>query len=403
MEAKRTKEAANGDRGSRSIKSAVPSSVREVNRSIVLNLVRVHQPIPRVELSDRTGIFRSSVSAIVDELVGEGLLIEERAQPKGRGRVPVNLYLNRAGYRVLGVSIRPFQTQLAVSGLMGEIEASTSFPTPRQPETLLKELVRAIKDLRIDRAKGFREVGISVPGMVNAATGEILTVPSLPGYAGFPIAQRIGELVGVPTSAENDCNLAALAEMWLNEAEVTGVDDFVYLQIGDVGVGAGLIIHQELYSGHDRTWVGEFGHMIVEPNGAPCSCGRRGCWEQYVTDRATWNRYDADTSYTPARFEGLIQAARSGDAKAARAFRTTAEWLSLGLSNILMSLNPQRIVLAGEITRVWDLVEQTVETAHACDRIRLHVYPARFAPEVLALQGSVVLALRSVFAGPKLG
>jgi predicted NBD/HSP70 family sugar kinase len=380
--------------------SAIPSSVREINRAIVLNLVRIHQPISRVELSARTGIFRSSVSAIVDELASEGLLIEEQSKPKGRGRVPVNLYLNSAGYRVLGISIRPFETLMAVSGLNGEIESKTSFRTPAEPKTLLKELV---KSLPAKPTNGFREVGISIPGMVNAATGQILTIPSLPRYADFPIASELAALLGVPASAENDCNLAALAEMWLNEAEVAGVDDFAYVQIGDVGVGAGLIIHKELYGGHDGTWVGEFGHMIVETNGTTCSCGRRGCWEQYVTDSATWSRYNPDAPYTRQRFQELITAARNGNAKAVQAFRTTAEWLSLGLSNIQMSLNPQRIVLAGEITQVWGLIEQTVESAHTTGRIRLHIYPARFAPEVLALHGSVILALRGVFAGPKLG
>src|SRR3954447_22583825 len=91
--------------GTKQIHTATPSSVRDVNRSIVLNLVRLYQPISRVDLSNRTGIFRSSVSAIVDELVNDGLLLEKRAQPSGRGRVPVDLSLNPNGFRVLGVSI----------------------------------------------------------------------------------------------------------------------------------------------------------------------------------------------------------------------------------------------------------------------------------------------------------
>ncbi|HTM48243.1 MAG TPA: ROK family transcriptional regulator [Bryobacteraceae bacterium] len=393
---------AKGVRNGRAIKSATPASVRDVNRSIILSLIRVHEPISRVELSDRTGIFRSSVSAIVDELVGESLVIEQRATPKGRGRVPVNLFLNPKGFRVLGISIRPFQTSVAASGLTGGFEETVSFATPREPAGLLKELGKAVRGIGWP-GNGFHEIGISVPGMVNAETGEILTVPSLREYADFPIAREVSSLLGAPASAENDCNLAALAEMWLNESEVAGVHDFVLVQIGDVGVGAGLIIGNELYGGHDHTWVGEFGHMIVQPDGKQCSCGRRGCWELYVSDRATWNRYDADKPYSPDRIEDLIRLAAGGDATARRALGATAEYLSLGITNIVMGLNPQRIVLAGEITKAWGLIGQTVESAYAPDRIRFQVYPARFGPEALALRGSVILALRRVFAPPKLG
>jgi predicted NBD/HSP70 family sugar kinase/biotin operon repressor len=374
-----------------------------VNRSIVLNLVRLHQPISRVDLSERTGIFRSSISEIVEELLGDGLLVEERAIPKGRGRVPVHLFLNPNGFGVLGISIRRFHTLIASSGLTGAIESTVSFPTPREPAAFLKELAKTVKRIRDDTGKVFQQVGISVPGLVSADIGEIRMTPSLPRYSGFPIAREIGELVGAPAAAENDCNVGALAELWLNESEIAGVRDFVLVEIGDVGVGAGLILNGELYGGHDRTWVGEFGHMVVDPSGPPCGCGRHGCWELYITDQATWNRFAPDTEFRPARFEGLVELARNGDARAMRALRTTAEYLSLGLSNIVMGLNPERVILSGEITKVWGLVHQTIEGAYGDGGVRMTVHPARFNPDVLGLQGALVLALRKVFAPPKLG
>lgn len=384
------------------INGATPSTARQINRSIVLNLVRIHQPISRIELSNRTGIFRSNVSAIVDELVSDGLLIEQRAVPKGPGRVPVNLFLNPDGFRVLGISIRTFQTRVASSGLTGQIDTTVSFPTPHHPAAFVKELAKAIRRIRSESKNGFQEVGISVPGLVNADTGKVLIIPSLPGYSDSPLAEDVSALAGVPASAENDCNTAALAELWFNESEVAGLHDFVYVQVGDVGLGAGLIINSELYRGHDRKWVGEFGHMIIDPSGPVCECGRRGCWELYVSDRATWARYDANTKFTSARFEGLIQLAMEGDTRAAHAFRTTAGYLSLGLSNIVFALNPQTVVLAGEITKVWGLIQHTVELTHSSGSVKIHVYPARYNPDMLALQGAVVMALQKVFAPPRL-
>jgi len=390
-------------RKSKPIHTATPSSVRDVNRSIILNLVRLHQPISRVDLSNRTGIFRSSVSAIVDDLVRDRLLIEERAIPKGRGRVPVNLYLNPGGFSVLAVSIRAFHTKVAAAGLTGEIQSTVSFPTPQDPAQLVKEVARAVKRLRSESEYEWQQAGISVPGMVNRNTGEILMVPSLPHYAGFPIAPEISELVGADATAENDTNAGALAELWFHENEVAGIRDLVFVEVGEIGVGAGLIIQGELYGGHDNTWVGEFGHMIVHPSGPPCNCGRRGCWELYTCDRATWQRYDANTEFSTERFDELIELARRGDARAVKAFRATAEYLSLGISNIVFGLNPSRVVVAGEITKLWGLIQHTVESTWSAGRVQLHLYPARFVPEVLSLQGAVVLALQRAFAGPKLG
>ena len=385
------------------INTATPSSVRDVNRSIILNLVRLYQPISRVDLSNRTGIFRSSVSAIVDDLVRDHLLIEERAIPKGRGRVPVNLFLNPSGFSVLAVSIRAFQTKVAAAGLTGELQTTVSFPTPLDPAQLIKEIAKAIKRIRSEASYEWQQVGISVPGLVNRDTGEILMVPSLPDYAGFPIAPEIAALAGADATAENDTNAAALAELWLHESEVAGIRDLVFVEVGEIGVGAGLIIHGDLYGGHDNTWVGEFGHMIIDPAGPPCNCGRRGCWELYTCDRATWQRYDPHTEFSTERFEQLIQLAQSGDARAVRAFRATAEYLSLGISNIVFGLNPRRVVVAGEITKLWGLIQHTVESTWSAGRVQLHLYPARFVPEVLSLQGAVVLALQHAFAVPKLG
>jgi predicted NBD/HSP70 family sugar kinase len=377
---------AKGKNGASSqITTATPSTVRDV------------------DLSNRTGIFRSSVSAIVDDLVQDGLLIEERAVPKGRGRVPVNLFLNPNGFCVLGVSIRAFKTRVAAAGLTGEIQSSVSFATPQDPATWIKEFAKALKRVRNESGDPFKQVGISVPGMVNRETGEILMAPALPQFAGFRVAGEVSQVTGVEAIAENDSNLGALAELWLHETEMAGVRDLVFVEVGELGVGAGLMIRGDLYTGHDHTWVGEFGHMIIDPSGPPCNCGRRGCWELYVCDRATWHRYDPNTEYTAERFDHLIQLAQAGDARAIRALRATAEYLSLGISNIVLGLNPQRVVVAGEIAKVWGLIQHTAESAYSAGRVPLHLYPARFAPEVLSMQGAIVLALRRAFAAPKLG
>ena len=385
------------------IQSATPATIRRVNRSIILNLVRLQQPISRIQLSRRTGIFRSSVSAIVDELLRDDLLIEQPTSPKGRGRAPVHLFLNPNGFRVLGISVRRFQTQLSSCGLSGQIGHRVAFRTPDTPTSFLKHLARAVQQIRHRNGASFQEVGISVPGLVNSETGTILLLPSLPNYTGFEIASEVRGLVGSPVSVDNDCNTWALAELWLHEKNAAGLRDFVLLEIADVGVGSGVILNGELYGGHDHTWVGEFGHMIIDPAGPKCSCGRRGCWELYVSDRATWQRYAPRQEFTPARFDRLIALACKGDQKAVKVFLRTAKYLSLGLSNIIFCLNPQRVVVAGRITQVWNWIHPTVETAFSSAKVKISVHPAQSTIDELSLLGAVTLALRKAFAAPKMG
>lgn len=116
------------------IRTATPSSVRAVNRSIMLELIRRHHPISRADLARLTGVFRSSVSDIIDELVAEGLVVEKRvASNHSRGRVPMNLRLNETGYQVLGLNIRPSYCQLAYAGMGGRVQKSLIFETPTSP------------------------------------------------------------------------------------------------------------------------------------------------------------------------------------------------------------------------------------------------------------------------------
>jgi len=391
----------------RRVHPAKPATVRHVNRSIVLNLVRQHQPISRARLAELMGIYRSSISDIVEELREQKALVERLSSPIGRGRVPIQLYLNPNGYRVLGVSVRPFHSFVATAGLDGKIDRTTSFRTPKKPALLMRELVRTVEHLKATDPRpgmtAFQQVGMGVPGMVNAATGVISLIPSLPEYAGFAAAEEVERQLGLPALVDNDCNVAALGELWLNPAEIAQLQDFVFLEIGDVGVGAGIVLGGSLYQGHDSTWAGEFGHMTVDPEGPECRCGRRGCWERYVCDEATWNRFDPTRPYSPAGFAELIQSAAARDSRALKALRLTAEYISLGIANIVCGLNPQMVLVSGEITKVWTLVEDIVRARWALPSLAIRVRPALMPLDQLSVQGAVALALKRAFGAPKLG
>jgi len=385
--------------------TATTGSVRDINRSILLNLVRSEQPISRADLSRRTGMFRSNVSAIIDELVDEGMLTEERPLHAGRGRVPTHLRLNDSAYPIVGVYVQPATTLVAFAGLNGAFHKTWSFPTIQQPVLFVQELRRTIskiqREMRVERLRG---IGIAFPGFVNAKTGRVKFSPGLPEFSGYSLRDEMQRKIGVPVCADNDSNLGALSELWLRKAsERERPSDFVFISIGESGVGSGAVLDGKLYRGHDSEFAVEFGHMIIDPKGDKCSCGRSGCWERYIRNKATWKRYKPKAAFHKERFVEFVQAARSGDPAAMAALRETASYIALGVSNIAFALNPGELILAGEITDAWDVIREPVEAAFQSLRAGTVLRRARLERELPHLHGAICLVLNDVFAKPVLG
>jgi predicted NBD/HSP70 family sugar kinase len=390
------------------INTATPSSVRAVNRSIILGLIRRRQPVSRADLARLTGIFRSSVSDIVDELLEESLLTEERSAPSQRGRVPMSLTLNDAGYRVIGLNIRPAYCQAAAAGLSGTIQQDLIFDTPVSPKRLVRSIGGAIERLRKERPSKttpeFQQIGIAVPGHVDVHTGDIIWTPTHPELNGFPLAAELAAECGIGAVADNDCNAGALSELWLAAGDNSRANsDFAFLNVSDFGTGAGAVLNGEIYRGHDSRFAAEVGHMIVDQSGPLCRCGRHGCLELYVSNEATWRRAHPRLPFTLEGFSKLLDEARQGNARAVEAFRETARYLSVGVSNIGFAFNPAEIIVAGRITAIWDLLRDEVAARNSSPHLRYSLRPAHLSADDSLLHGAVCLALHDTFARPKFG
>ena len=387
--------------------TASPSTIRDINRSILLNLIRLHQPVSRARLAVMTGMFRSSISDIVKELVDAGLLIEKRATPEGRGRVPVMLSLNDRGFEVIGVSVRFDQTTVAVAGLTGKAGERLSFATPQAPAELVTQIAAAAAKLSAgggeQRSRSIQQIGVSLPGLVDANSGRVRWLPSFPAYSNFDLASALKQELGASVAVDNDANLAALAEVTIAQSEHDALRDFVFLDLGAEGVGGGMILNGELYRGHDATLAAEFGHMVIEANGLECSCGRKGCWEMYVSDRATLRRYAEMTGMPAKSYSQFLQAAIAGDPVAQSCLESTARYIAIGLTNIAFAINPAAIVVSGRIRDAWQAVSPVVEEAFAATRLSLPVRRSRQTSEELFLQGAILLALDRAFSQPDVG
>lgn len=340
----------------------------------------------------------SNVSSVVDELIEEALVTERAGVPAGRGRVPLLLKLNDA-YPLFAVNLRSARMTVALAGLSGTLRDKYSQRSPQNPGdfvTAVNKIIRLLAERNGVRLKQARNIGVSVPGLVDSGSGEVLTLPFFPKYARFPLAGEIECLLGIPATIENDCNLAAMALLWQGEAEGY-LSNFVLVDAGDVGLGAGIVMNRELYRGHDRRFAAEFGHMVVDPNGTLCRCGRRGCLELYSTDRATWRRLTGSDNLDNTKFEELIETAERGDEDAIRVFREAEEYLAIAIANIACTLNPNVILVSGRITRVPGSVRRIQASVNA-SMFKAEVRAAALPSDELFLRGAICLASERLFS-----
>lgn len=206
-------------------------------------------------------------------------------------------------------------------------------------------------------AKGV-EIGMSVPGLVDQANGKIFHIPYF-DWRDWDIADRLEKATGSKVTVENDANATALAELWFGDERIKKSDTFVMVLVGE-GIGTGIIFDGQVYRG-EKGAGGEFGHMIAGDN-APveCSCGSRECWEAYASEKAFIARYkdrlrNGDLKQNEMNVDNLVQLAVDGEKHAVEALKETAHYLGNGISNLIVGLSPQVVVVSGKITKAWDV------------------------------------------------
>jgi predicted NBD/HSP70 family sugar kinase len=383
----------------RKVQAANPHTIRDINRQIVLNYVREREPISRATIARETALQRSTISEIVEVLTGEGL-VEEIGEGKSTGgRRPTLLRLRTVGAIAIGVNITPTHITIASSDLAGMVVEQESFPTDPVPDRTVSRIIEII--LKFSRHCSIEGVGISVPGLVCPATGNVIFVPYFK-WRDLPIAETISQSTGLPVTIDNDANAVALAELWFGRPEVRDARDFIFVLVAD-GVGTGIIFDGQVYRGV-RGAAGEFGHMIVGSN-APvlCSCGNDDCWEAFASERAASARYQRLTGAMSAPdFGTLIDRAMAGEPEAGTALTETARYLAIGISNLVVGFSPEAVIVGGAITQAWSLIEKTL-TEKIERSVRRGVPSARILRSTLngdpTLMGALSLVLTSKFAG----
>jgi len=382
----------------RDLQAATSGTARGINRGIVLNIIRKRQPISRADLARVSGLQRSTVSLIIEQLIREKWVVSGPLGRLPRGRRPTFLQLNDRRAIVV-VDLRPVVTTFAVSDPNGRFLSQQEIATPTDPGTAAAQFSEKIRQMIAGHPDlVFEGIGISVPGRFDDNQQRIMFTPNLK-WGEFDLRGPLEKATGLEVELENAANACALAEVWFGRAEKTR--DIVVVTVSE-GLGVAIVSNGQLVRGLNGM-AGEFGHVPLDRNGLQCGCGARGCWEVYASNWAAL-RYYHESSATAGgmTFRHLLSLAEGGDPMALKALDQMAHAIGQGMRMIVAGLSPEEIVFVGEFTRLWDrvgpVIESEVAAAVLVGKPPL-VRPASASPSTARLRGAVATVLQKHF-GP---
>ena len=376
------------------IQGASSEVVRDINRRIVLNLIRTRQPISRADLARVSGLQRSTISLIVEELIDEHWVLEGPTGRLPRGRRPTFLRLNDDRV-IIGVDLRPSQTTIALANVNGKFASQEVMATSPDPKAGVEALIQRIQTLiRSCKGKKIEGVGISLPGRLSA--GHLVFAPNLK-WRDFDIRGSISKATGLEVELENAANACVLAAIWFDGME--SCRNLVVVTVSE-GIGTGVLINGQLACGLNGM-AGEFGHVPLDPDGPRCGCGSRGCWEVFGSNRAALRYFHESTSHSEGlTFPDLLSLADQGNARAGKALEKMAHYLGRGMRMIVAGLAPERIIIIGDLTRSWQRFGPVIEA-----EVQAQVLPGGCSPRLIPahedgmarLRGTVALVLQKHF------
>ncbi len=395
--------------------------VRKLNTSLIMDCLRMRGPLSRAGLSAATGLNRSTVSSIINTLLEKNLVRERGFQSSTRtGRPGILVELNPDGGCAVGVEIGVDFVSAVLTDFVAQVLWRKRVPSdPEETQDVIigraEEIIQ--EALTIGRERGLPPLGIGlgVPGLVDIHEGTLVFAPNLRWYD-VPLRQIWTQRFDLPVFVENEANAAALGEYYFGNA--WGVQNLIYLSAG-VGLGGGIIIKGKLFRGSNG-YAGEIGHMTMNPEGEPCGCGKRGCWETMVGPRAIVRRVKralengreslisslVENDLNRIDIDVVVRAAHAGDPVARNALEEVGVYLGIGISNLVNAFNPEMVVLGGALSLagpfLLPVIEETVQK-HALPQPRsaLTITTSAHGADACVM-GAVALVLDEILREPML-
>jgi predicted NBD/HSP70 family sugar kinase len=379
--------------------AAPPVNLRRLGRLRILESLAEAGELSRTELSRRTGLSRATVSSVVYDLVGEGLVREEAtANTESKlGRPPLTLSLEPGSAFALGVDIGHDHVRTILSDIVGKVlwdERINVDVDDSAADTLVaatKTVERALRETKTPRASVLG-LGVGIACPVDRNTGQLRAEGIMPSWVDRLPGDELAALTKLPVQVINDANACVLAERRYGEAQIW--DDVVYLRLS-AGIGAGIVCGGQMLLGHDGL-AGELGHVTIEPNGIVCRCGNRGCLETIASPTAlsallsrSWGQ-----TVTTSELARLIEARDRG---ALRAVEDAGAAVGKALAVIVMTLNPRLILVGGELAAAGELLLDPMRRALQRDSVVAHHRGLEIAVSALgdsaAARGAAALVL----------
>ncbi len=394
--------------------------VREMNLSSVLRLIYRDAPLSRAQLAARTGLNKSTISSLVEDLLERKIIHETGISFAGAGRPSTQLEINAKVGAVVGVEFGvDFVAALLADfsgGVLGRKQvnadpAASEEKTFGQAKALIEEMIILARHL----GYGVLGLSFSIPGTVDLDNGILIFAPNL-NWHNIPFRDIFSASTGLKVFIENDANAAALAEHLFGVAK--NLRDFIFVFAG-VGLGGGLFLNGQLYRGKGG-YAGEIGHtsIMAEPFQQPCHCGNLGCWETYANQDSIIERVQTrldkkrstlisslmDEQNAPLSISIIKQAADAGDPDAIASLSEAGTAMGNGLAGLVNIFNPEKIILGGPISIAGDYLLPSIRQSvikHAMHEIVLQteVNLSAFGPNA-SLIGAAAVVVDDILTNP---
>jgi predicted NBD/HSP70 family sugar kinase len=360
-------------------------SLRDANQRRVIEALGQRGVASRADIARATGLSRTTVSSLVGDLKGAGLLVERPTEGEGHdqsvGRPPVLLSFDRSAGAVVGIDFGHSHIGVVVGDLSHtvlaelwrdvDVDSSASHGLD-----IATELVEAaLEEAGVDRERVLG-VGMGIPGPITTGNGTVGSTSILPGWVGVDAASAMRERLGMVVRVENDANLGALAELVWGAGR--GAQDFVFVSVRS-GIGGALVIDGRLYRGSGGT-AGELGHTLFRENGEVCRCGNRGCLETVAGTSAVAGAFNAVRGEEIGVHE-LIERAHAGDSLAQRVIADAGRSIGVSVGNLCNVFNPERVIIGGDLSAAGDVL-----LAPIAESITRYAIPSAAEVDVVAGQ-----------------
>lgn len=330
------------------------------SRALIVDIIRSSGPISRVELVQATNLTQPTISNIVRQLLGSGVIRESGRVPSSGGKPRTLLEINPTALYAVGVQLGFEAMTFVAAGVGGgtvarQLVDGASLSDPQRVVERLAGQFQVFVDTAGIPVDSIAGVAVVVPGPLSPTLGTMFRSPTLRQWEGFPLAVALGELLPVPVLLDNDAAAAAIGEFWTRRVPRT--DTFATVYMG-TGIGAGVVLDGALYRGASSN-AAELGHMSIDAEGIPCSCGNAGCVERYAAPAAVLNearRAQSDfrgldlrftEESTGLDFDRLARAAVGGHEAATKLIGRSADLLAAAVVSFSNAFDLDSIVLAG--------------------------------------------------------